>query len=455
MLFSDSDFAMFSRHVTRLHLIPMAICAIFLSSLSQFSRGADSTPAAAHRTSAQIIAELEAADKELPKYPESVQFKLDARRQMSREMGSPVQHLVDLINELDKVDHARASGYACRSLKWHSLVRLAFWEYGDASKSLADSSKSAVAAEALFGNVGLMALRWFGSDDDAVQKDLVAQFATLAKANPNDDLLVGAALTMARYHATSDDIANSLRDIVEHDLTSPAAEKYIHQAYKIGRPFKITIKGLDGKSVSTADWKGKVVLVDFWATWCPPCVAEAPKLIEIYQNGHPKGLEILGISHDTSLPALKEFLASHKEMAWPESFNPAGKNPWNVISPSLGVGGIPNKFFIDRNGILRDIQFGHLDEKLVAQLLDEQPKPDPAPNATATSGTSPQPRAPAPAAVDPNNKQADAMLALANSYITAKLPDRAIEKLSLLIQKYPNSTAAQKAKELLAQLNKP
>src|SRR5207247_10875956 len=178
------------------------------------------------------------------------------------------------------------------------------------------------------------------------------------------------------YRAASDDLAASLRGIVDQDLTGSAAEKYHHQAYKLGKPLNITIKGMDGKLVSTVDWKGKVIVIDFWATWCGPCVAALPKLVQLYQTNHSRGLEILGISNDTSLPALKEFLAKHKEMVWPESFNPVGQEPWNALSPQMGIHSIPTAFLIDRNGILRDIEQNYLDEATINQCLDETAKPD-------------------------------------------------------------------------------
>ncbi len=405
------------------------------------------------RTAVQIEADIKTSEGAIPSYPMADRFDPRYRQFMKGKIGPSLQHLANLYAELAKVSPARA--VAMQFDRCLALVCLALYGHDDALKSLTDSSASEVPSEALFGKIGLMMYRWWNSADEATQQGIVKNFESLAKANPKEDLLVDAALTMARYQADSDGLAESLRDIVDNDLKEGAAAiKYHSQPVKLGRPFKITIKALDGTRVSTADWKGKVIVLDFWATWCPPCRAALPELIKLYQADHSKGLEVLGISNDYSLSDLKNFLWTNKGMKWPQSFSPAGPDSWNTLSQQMDVHAIPTSFLIDRNGKLRDIEVVYLDEELLNKLLDEPVKTEPIASETADAGKTGE-SGPAAVPVSPSSIEdpANSLLMLAKTYIDSNMPDRAKAKLNELLDKYPDSAAAPKAKELLAQLN--
>ena len=92
---------------------------------------------------------------------------------------------------------------------------------------------------------------------------------------------------------------------------------------------------------------GKVVLVDFWATWCPPCVAEMPNVIAAYNQYHDQGFEIIGISLDQDKDALLAFTKENK-MPWPQYFD--GKGWSNEIAGQYGIRGIPATFLIGKDG---------------------------------------------------------------------------------------------------------
>jgi thiol-disulfide isomerase/thioredoxin len=109
---------------------------------------------------------------------------------------------------------------------------------------------------------------------------------------------------------------------------------------------------LTGKSFDIDQVRGHVVLIDFWATWCEPCMAKIPLLREIQRKYGPKGLVVVGVSLDDSKEKMIE-VARRENMTWPELFD--GKGWSSPFSSSHGIYEIPTAFLVDRNGKLSDV----------------------------------------------------------------------------------------------------
>lgn len=110
-------------------------------------------------------------------------------------------------------------------------------------------------------------------------------------------------------------------------------------------------KDIEGKAVNKDNWPGKVVLVNFWATWCPPCRREMPDLEKLYQRFAPQGLVVLAVS-DEKRETVEGFLAK-QHYTFPVLLD-AGRK----VNTAFGIEGIPNSFLFDREG------------KLVGQAID-------------------------------------------------------------------------------------
>ena len=135
----------------------------------------------------------------------------------------------------------------------------------------------------------------------------------------------------------------------------------------------LKVKTLDGKAASLADYDGKVVLVDFWATWCKPCVKAMPDLVKLHDKHKAKGFSVVGVSLDEEgAKAVRPFLEKQK-LEYPVVLDEA--KAWK----SWGVKVIPAMFLIDRDGSIVRQWTGKADKKevdrAVAELLTAPAKP--------------------------------------------------------------------------------
>jgi thiol-disulfide isomerase/thioredoxin len=195
----------------------------------------------------------------------------------------------------------------------------------------------------------------------------------LIKEFPQRAELNGLLLSVAQGYADSGDLtsarglANDLAKAeVSQELKSDA-EALIKKFDRVGKPLALKFKAVDGREVNLESLKGKVVLIDFWATWCGPCMAELPTVKGTHAKLNPKGFEIIGISLDHEKGALQKVL-TERSMTWPQYFEEGDSNKF---ADEFEVASIPTMWLVDKKGNLRDLNGRENLAEKVEKLLAE------------------------------------------------------------------------------------
>ncbi|HEX3627569.1 MAG TPA: TlpA disulfide reductase family protein [Verrucomicrobiae bacterium] len=210
-----------------------------------------------------------------------------------------------------------------------------------------------------------------GMADNVRDAELQKLLWQLAKDYPDQEAPYALLLNLARSAPETEahSIANQIlaQKKVPEDVKEQTLELISHLDM-VGKPVDIQFTAIDGRQVDLSQMKGKVVLVDFWATWCMPCVMAMPDVKETYDKFHSKGFEVVGISLDDDKTALTRFILEH-DIPWPQYFD--GLHWQNKFAVKFGIQAIPAMWLIDKNGNLQT-QDAHADlQERVEKLLKQ------------------------------------------------------------------------------------
>jgi cytochrome c biogenesis protein CcmG/thiol:disulfide interchange protein DsbE len=125
-----------------------------------------------------------------------------------------------------------------------------------------------------------------------------------------------------------------------------------------------TLTLFEGEQISLADLRGQVVVVNFWASWCPPCRDEAPVLEVGWRRYKEQGVTVLGVDYMDTAPAAREFMEEY-DISYPN-----GPDLGSRISRAYMIRGVPETFFIDRQGQIADVVIGPVTETRLTETLD-------------------------------------------------------------------------------------
>jgi thiol-disulfide isomerase/thioredoxin len=334
---------------------------------------------AADRTADKILAEIEAIKvppAESSKEPAEVTKRLKLADQKAK-----------LILELYKASPTNPELVRLMPERWHlrpSTVASNQTTKAEISEIISKNKNPKLVAEASYYKANL-AVHNVGST--ARLDDVLPLIDDFAKRFPKDErvpqLLFQAGSTVIEKSKKADLFARVEKDYPD----SPAAKKIAEQvklasipeniSEMVGTPFVLEFTdAIKGTPISIAGLKGKVVVIDFWATWCVPCVAEMPNMKKLYAEYKDKGVEFIGVSLDQpkaqgGLDKLKEYVAKN-QIEWPQYYQ---GNYWqSEFSSSWHINSIPCVFLVDADGKLASVNARGKLEKLLPEYLEKAKK---------------------------------------------------------------------------------
>jgi|GEM_PF-5939733 len=202
------------------------------------------------------------------------------------------------------------------------------------------------------------AKRWLISHTAVVIMGVAVGYAGIRAPDIYD--AVKSSLSQPEHPTEAENFSPPPRPIIKGDLVE-------------GKPCpKITFEVLGGNTINIHEMKGKVVLLDFWATWCGPCRSSIPYLKKVYEKYKDKGLVIYGISLDTSFKNLDQYI-KQEQIQWPQYYD--GRGWKNRIAAKFNVNAIPYLTIIDRQGIVQYtyINASRLEDAIIPLLEEDNP----------------------------------------------------------------------------------
>ncbi len=321
--------------------------------------GAQTTPLLRDQRRQQIIARrselIALADKLLERYPHTgqrdrvLQLKMESMFRVATALG---QDLAALKRQAEQVlaagpspelaEHATFWKLQCDVITKRQQIAT--------DPKLTDEQRTQQFSGFLLGRL-----------DGYVQADPASEFAPAMFAR----LIQEAESKTDR--AAADRYFQQLKKHHPNGMMTQMTTSWLKRRRAVGKPFELSFTSTDGRRIDLKKLRGRVILIDFWASWCMPCRVGVPHLKELYSKYHAKGFELIGVSLDRSRFDMNSYLKT-VELPWPIFFDVKAVGD---LTAYWGVEQIPTYFVVDKKGLLRSTDArGQLDE-LIPKLLAE------------------------------------------------------------------------------------
>lgn len=286
---------------------------------------------------------------------------------------------------------ATAKGFRPLNADQYKLQQTALRDASNALMKLIDNKEDPVRMQAeldaLSSNAALMTNESEEARDKVLEKILayLKSRKQLSLADVQTGMIVGFYLELQPRKSPARDVYATMVDLLEKDEREEMQAirlnlmASVRRLEMLGNKLDLNASTVEDKPLKTDDFAGKYVLIDFFATWCQPCIAEVPRLKRHYEKYREKGLEVIAISLDDDRKALDNYLTEAK-LPWPVIHDSAPELE-DKLQRKFGIASLPTVLFLNKEGVVvsleaRGAELDRLMERLFEAPTPAEPEPE-------------------------------------------------------------------------------